>query len=326
MFSQEKLQEWIEFIGTDNIEEDPEVEAGRNAEQFLHGIITTNLKYKDSYCFVEKRVPSKKENRRFEIDLIVLTKKQLHVLEVKNWSGKLYPEGDSWIQEKRDGRKIVHPNLTTYQAKKTQVLIEYLKKFNINIDSSYIRQKVLFINPNLHIDPTIISNPDVIPRDKLDKYLKSQKGTSLFENILHSLIEICLDSEKSKIILEGLFNSMPSKEVNKARSALSDLRTWDRIKLNGGKILKGDAHYLLIDNRKIDLINLSPEEKISFNWQRNRFVSLINVVLDKPFGEAKVLNQTYKLNPKFDKIRFHTVGKEKPTNIPLKCVDWFVRG
>ena len=326
MFSQEKLQEWIDLIKTDSIAEDPEVEAGRNAERFLHGIITTNLKYKDSYCFSGKRVKSKKEGRRFEIDLIVLTKKQLHVLEVKNWSGQLYMDGDSWIQEKRDGRIIVHPNLTTYQAKKTQVLIEYLKKFNINIDSSYIRQKVLFINPNLHIDPTIISNPDVIPRDKLDNYLKSQKGTSLFENMLYSLIEICLDSEKSKIILEEVFKSMQSSEVNKAKSALSELRTWDRIKLNGGKILNGDAYYLLINNRKIYLQNLPPEEKILFNWKRNRFIGLINVVLDKPWGETKVLNRTYQLNPKFDKIRFHSVGDEKPTSISLKCVDWFVRG
>lgn len=89
----DRLKAWRDLMRADYTPEDPEVAAGRAAEQFLRTLVESNLKHKGAYCFLGKRVPSQRHKRRFEIDLVVLTKKHLHFLEVKNWSGDLVERG-----------------------------------------------------------------------------------------------------------------------------------------------------------------------------------------------------------------------------------------
>jgi len=322
-----RIAEWTILGKTAKTIEDPEVIAGREAEHYLRTVVKTNLKHKGSYCFPGKRVPSKKNKCRFEIDLIVLTKKQLHFLEIKNWSGELFLQQGQWIQKKRNGTKIPHEDLTRHNNRKADAMMEYLATNGIQIDQSHISRKVIFWNKNLRIPSEIRNNPDVVPKQKLDEYLNSQKGASVGETLIHSVIELCLASEKSKKALKQMFHALPASQVKEAKEAFTNLRTWDRLKYHGGRIIPGDALSLHTNGKVTPLKNLGKGYKIKFKWTRNRFFGLVIALLSKQaLGTAKSSENWIDLTPSTDYIKFHKAGVEKPTDIPLRKLEWVVKG
>jgi hypothetical protein len=325
----QRIKEWREIIAFNPTSEDPEVEAGRKAEKFLHYIVESNLrtkKYRDAHCFLGKRVPSEVHGHRFEIDLMVLTKKHLHFIEIKNWSGELYSNGQIWTQIKKNGVSIEHPDLTQYNSTKQAAVIEYLSKNGIQLDRSYFSQKVVFMNHNLDIENRIQSNPCVVTPKRLNKYLNSHKGTKLTENIIHSLIEFCLDFEKSKIIIEGLFKAMPKKYYKKACRLLENLGTWDRVGLFGQRILTGDVLKVYHGDQIIDVSELTVGSKIKFFWPRNKFLGLAMALLTRfPLGTMRLNNKIIGVSAR-DKLKFHPAGQESPVTLPLGSVDWISKG
>src|SRR6056297_968826 len=80
--------------------EDPEVMAGRRAETMLRHIVDGHVKFRGSHCFTGKRVYNKALGHKNEIDLIVVSDKQLYILECKNWSGSLVKRDGKWVQIK----------------------------------------------------------------------------------------------------------------------------------------------------------------------------------------------------------------------------------
>lgn len=327
MFSSAKLKQWRELIQVMPQSEDPEVIAGRKAEDFLSQIVDSNLKRKGAHCFVGKRVPNQEKACRSEIDLIVLTKKQLHVIEVKNWSGLLTEENGNWVQHKNDGQKLIFDNLTAHNSSKLRALIGYLNERGVSIAPKHISQKVVFINPRLKMSASIANDPNIIPRSRLDSYLNSQKGASFSERMLHSVIESCTSAEAGSIILDGLFKAMTRKQVKATAKSLSELRSWDLVGLYGGKILQGDARKLCIGRHIIDPAPLPQEATINLFWRRNKVGSLLkSYLLNFSLGKTKIQKQRFVLNPIEDYIRFHKAGHPDISNIPLKQIEWIKRG
>jgi len=327
LISLPRFEQWLEIARTEPLAESPEIAAGRQAEEFLKGLVNSNLRFKGAHCFIGKRVPAPALRRRFEIDLVVLTRKQLHVLEVKNWSGELFPRRDSWIQRKRGGREIGHQNLTRYNSQKVDVLLDYLRKYGIKLENSMVSRKVLFMNERLKIHPDILADRDVIDRRQLDNYLASQKGTSYGERLLFSVIEACLDAEKSSILVGGLFKAIKKREFKDAVKALSELRTWDLVGCYGGRILQGDGLSLRCNGKSYDLKKLEKEKRLEFRWQRNRFVGLLGTILTRrPIGRVRGLEKKLRLDPRTANLFFHAAGQPSPKTISLKQLEWFVRG
>jgi Holliday junction resolvase-like predicted endonuclease len=308
--------------------EPPEIIAGRQGEDFLKSIITSNLRYKGVHCFVGKRVPSTKHGCRFEIDLIVLTKKQLHIIEVKNWSGTLRYGDDGWLQVKRDGSEVLHRHLTQHNESKAVALLSYLSKHGINLPRGFTSQKVLFMNHNLKVDKVISKDRNVIQRWQLNQYLRTQKGANISERLLHSVIEDCLDAEHSKDVLNDVFNALPSETMDEAIQILKQLRTWDRVKLHGGRILQGDAIDILTRNQTIDMNSFPTDSKIKFCWTRGFFYSFIKIVLLglAPGKLTHKLMPSYKLYPDYGKFNFHAVGDKQPLQLDIKRIDWISIG
>lgn len=187
-------------------------------------------------------------------------------MEVKNWSGKLRAEDDGWVQTKRDGSEIKHHHLTQHNAAKSAALLTYLNEQGIYLDRAFASQKVLFMNHNLIIDKTISKDRNVIQRWQLNQYLRTHKFSSMPERLLHSVIEVCLDSEKSKNLINDIFQALPSDAFSKTIASLEALRTWDRVKLLGGKIIQGDAHDLLTRSASIEMSVFPSDSKIKFSW------------------------------------------------------------
>lgn len=322
-----RLELWRDLIKTTPTLELEEVLAGRKAENFLHRLVGQHLKYKGASCYVGKRVPSTKFKRRFEVDLIILTKKQIHFVEVKNWSGQLIERNGQWVQMKRNGEEREHPNLTQYNAQKTEAMIEYLQGCGVDIPKSFISQKVLFMNRNLEIDPVIEADNNVIPYRKLSHYLHHQKGASLSERMIHSLVEVCVNTEKSKIILDGLFSAMDKKTVKQANIALSQLSTWDLIGYYGTRVVQGDILELYIDGKKQAIETLKSNDVIELNWVRSKVRGLLRAMLNqKPFGVTRLGKRKLPLHPVNDYIKFHCAGDPKPTEIALKQLSNITKG
>jgi hypothetical protein len=321
-----RLNQWRDLSKIETYSEDPEVIAGRQAEQFLMQIVETNLKWKNAYCYLSKRFPSKKHGRRFEIDLVVLTKKHLHFLEIKNWSGEVISSGSNWIQIRRNGEKIEHPNLVDYNSVKQQVVIEFLRERGLILNKTYFSQLVIFINPNLKLDPVIDENPFVVPYKNLNKYLASQRGVSFAERMVHSMIEICLNLEKSKIVMDGLFHAMPSSYFIKIRDHFMRLGTWDKVGLYGDKVLTGDVLKLFIGKREVDLGMLSPGEKIQLSWTRNKIWGLVkSLATDYSLGTLNMRGERIPIHTK-DSMKFHAAGEEKPVKFDLSHIEWILKG
>ena len=321
-----RLNQWRDLSRINTYSEDPEVIAGRQAEYFLLRLVESNLKWKNAYCYLSKRFPSKKHGRRFEIDLVVLTKKHLHFLEVKNWSGQVIPSGAGWVQIRRNGERIEHPNLVDYNSMKQQVVIDFLREKGLVLDKSYFSQMVIFKNPKLTLDSAITNNPFVVPYQELNKYLASQKGVSFAERMIHSMIEICLDLEKSKIIMDSLFHSMPSSYFKKIHNHFINLGTWDKVGLYGDKVLTGDVLKLFIGEREIDLSSLSPGEKIHFSWTRNKIWGLVkSLATDIPLGTLCMHKERIPIHTK-DSMKFHAAGEERPVKIDLSHIEWILKG
>jgi hypothetical protein len=310
----------------DAVPEDPEIIAGRQAEQFLLQLVETNLKYRGAYCFLAKRIPSKIYKRRFEIDLMVLTKKHLHFLEVKNWSGEVIASESNWIQIRRNGEQIDHPNLVEYNSTKQQVVIEFLRENGIDLDRSYFSQKVIFMNCALDLDPIIANNPNVVPPDRLDDYLATQKGSSFAERIIHSIIEICLDLEKSETIVEGLFRAMPSRLFKKIKKLFCNLGTWDKVGLYGDKVLTGDVLKFYIGEKIIDTTQFQSEDHIRISWTRNKIVGLMkSLATNLPIGILRLQDNKIPVQTN-DTIKFHPAGEKRPIQFALSHVDWIIKG
>ena len=83
-----RLRQWAEIQKVRPIREAADVAGGRDAELLLKHLIGSSHAFKDGQVFAGRRIPSKRQGRRREIDLIVCTPKMIHLIEVKNWSGQ----------------------------------------------------------------------------------------------------------------------------------------------------------------------------------------------------------------------------------------------
>ncbi len=245
----ENIDAWYKYVKADvkPMEEDPEIRAGREAEDLLKNIVDEHYQFRNCHSFSSKRVYNPAVGHKNEIDLIIITEKKLYTLECKNWGGHLKKEGDKWVQYKRQPdrsyRTIEHDDVVLKNDSKLDVLLNFLRSNGISIARGDCSQKVILMNNNLAIDSEEIYNhPDVIPPDRLNSYLGRQE-TRLkpYERFFSSIISILLDDESSGKIIDGLFKKLGGKSHKELVKAVSQLPTWDKIKLYGTKILSGDV-------------------------------------------------------------------------------------
>ncbi|GMV93180.1 MAG: hypothetical protein AMXMBFR82_29580 [Candidatus Hydrogenedentota bacterium] len=320
-----KWQDWRALAKVVPEPEDPEVIGGRNAELFLQRMVKNNLRFKSAYFFHSKRVPSPAERRRYEIDLIVLTKKQIHIIEVKNLSGAITANADKWIQTKRNGMQVLMESPIVRNDRKMRVLETHLQKCGVDLDSSYFSQRVVLMNPNVNLCRVVAHSPRVIQRHQLDKYLKRSGGIGFGEQLIHSVIEYCLDTEASDAVLDGMFQSMTSSMQSRIRHSLGCLETFDKVLLYGGKVLPGDILDFRLSRGPISLAEIQSGEVLSLRWSRNRLLGIANVVLDRPLGILK-RGKTSQVVAPGDSVYFHKVGEKSPMHIDLARVDALIKG
>ena len=321
----QRIQEWGDLQKVPVFQEEAEVKAGRNAELFLRDIVQSHLAYKNVHTFIGKRVPVPRSSARKEVDLIVVSDRQLHVIEVKNWSGELQRHGDKWVQVKRSGETVEYPNLDDYNNEKCSFLLTYLSDHGVELDRQLVSQKIIFMNQHLKLDPAIHNRPNVITIDKLASYL-GKHSKSLSERLLFPVVEYCLSAEQLAKVAEK-FRIIPSDKLEKIVALIAGISTWDRLIFKGSKAMTGDLLKIQTKSFTMDRNQIKPRTTIELHWTRAKLAGLLKAI--SGIGKLGSLTipeyGTFSLSTR-DFVKFHEAGNQDPTCISLSQIDHILLG
>jgi len=313
----ERLRQWSEVQKVRPAEEPTDMAGGRDGELLLRRLVGSSFRFRDAHLFAGRRIPSKRQGRRREIDLIVCTPQMIHLIEVKNWSGQLTVRDGVWRQTRRGGDVVEHGDLIRENLLKRDAVVEYLHDRGLSLDQQFVRDhivpKVIFTNPNLQLDPEVEARPDVIARRELDAYLGRQLQKGLAERMFSSLIEFCLDSDSKpgKALSQGHHGQIPPGRYGQIVAFLSETETWDQLHFYGTQVVTGDVVGLRIGMktyRKSELVDLSGNLPIRFRWTRGRFWGLLKAVTGLGSLGSLYLGKSRFDVSTADTVMFHAVG------------------
>ncbi len=328
-----RIEFWKEISKSQINPERLEVKAGREAEEMLQSLVAKRVDLKSASIFSSKRVPSDPRHpnqKRFEIDLIVISQKQISAIEIKNWSGRLKIDGDQWVQERYNKSIVSHEDPLRKNRRKLDALCGYLESKGASIPKKRIC-RVIFCNKNLEIPQNIAENPDVITIKDLDKFLGDQKYARSGEKFLTAVLEICLSQEKSKGFVEKFFGSIPDQDYKRTSGLIEDLSSFDKVVLWGGRTLTGDLIDLKIGPDSYCLKSLSKGSAIEVSCHRTENIlgkaSQFFVALrgSKPLLSLSGALGSQEAAP-HDRIFFHAAGTPKPQHIELREISSIARG
>jgi Nuclease-related domain len=326
-----RLRLWSEIQRVRPIEESPDISGGRDAELLLRELVGSAFQFRDANVFAGRRIPSKRQGRRREIDLIVCTPIMIHLIEIKNWSGRLDVRDGVWCQTRRSGQVVEHADMFETNRQRRDAVVEYLRDHGVPLGESFIGEhivpKIIFMNPRLELERAIEDRPDVISRRELDDYLGRQGQRGLAERMFSSLIELCRDRESrlGGTSARSTAGEIPPDQYRRIVELLSETSTWDQLHLHGTKVVTGDVLSLEIgakSYRRRDLVDRS----LRLRWTRGLVWGLLKAVIGHGSLGSLNWNQTCLELSSADTIRFHAVGEPEPGSLRLVEVDQIILG
>jgi len=321
-----RFKEWRVLQSVKPNEELADVVGGREGEGLLRQLVGSSYAFKDAQLLSGRRIPSRDQGRRREIDLIVCTPKQIHLIEVKNWSGRLDVQGGSWRQTRRSGEVVDHGNLLESNRAKRDAVVEYLQDRGLKLDErtiqAHLSPQIIFTNPNLEIAPEIEARADVISHRELDGYLgKHPKRKGLAESMFSSLIELCLDRDSRRAGGEGAGHPLPREPYRQIVLYLEEAGTWDQLRYFGGRTISGDLVSMRVGGktyRSAEIRELARAKPIRLKWTRNRFWGLFLVLTGLgSFGRLHLGGTRLSLSVE-DTLFFHAVGEREARSHKLR--------
>lgn len=323
-----RLEIWRDIASAPRLEELEDVVAGRNTEAALHAMVSSKLSWKSAQILHSRRVPIDPKHphkRRYEIDLIVMSQKQISAIEIKGWSGEVKPAGDYWIQARLRGGEIKHENPVQKNRKKLDALCNFLESAGLKIPMTRV-SRVVFPNPNLSMPEHLQRSNEVISHDKLDRFLTQQKASGFGERFMMSVLQFCLEEETSNLAGEGFFNAISAKAYDQCVEKISTLETFDEVELLGGRTMTGDLRELRTNGKKYKLKNLPTQQEVSVRCSRNKLILFGKAVLGK--GPLISLSDPFDqvlISPN-DTILFHPAGQKDLEEIKISQITKFTRG
>eukprot|EP01018_Ginkgo_biloba_P035099 Gb_19610 [translate_table: standard] len=195
------------------------------------------------------RIPDIGCGVRQNIDMVLLTKRELSIVAVKNYSGILDVGTDGgWIRINANGQSERIPNPveeTRYQA---AVLESYLERRGVILPPGYLNCKVILINPNCRPLLSVTLQPEVLSHDKWMQLNEESRGRFL---------------TWVKRIFSGTEHEAQNKIDKMLRFILSTAPTWDRLDLKGNHQMLGE--FLGFKGKKddMDALKIVKRSKVS---------------------------------------------------------------
>lgn len=279
----------------------PQVEAGDAGEEEFFKKVEPYIRRSDSFIVMNRLLPS----RGGEIDFIILTKKKIHLVEVKNWSGVLVQDPqdeDRWIRFKRFTReegllkyeqRMETRNQLKVMDEKKERLKQYLfKATGLDIPNEVFKTWVVFMNGrNFSLDEELYMKKNVITLNNLlytmGRELTEGMTDRLARMILESLIKLCLreDEEEIQRVKKVLWDEMPQSERSAIQKALEELPTWDYVELKGGRELRGEILEFYLEGKRINLEALRKKISRARTFYRGGTLGKLGIVVGALFGK-----------------------------------------
>jgi hypothetical protein len=332
-----RLKQWAQLREFRPVVESPDVAGGRDGELMLKHLVTAAFQFKDASLLAGRRIPSKRQHRRREIDLIVCTRERIHLIEIKNWSGVLDVKGGVWRQTRRNGEIVEHPDLMRENWLRRDAVVEYLHDRGLALPDAFvgnhILSQIIFMNPRLAITPEIESLPEVISRRELDNFLGNQPyQRNITERLFASVIDLCLARQATSAGVRSdrpANNQIPTDQYRQIVALLAETSTWDQMHLYGGKVITGDVIALKLGAktyRKPELTTAAAQLPIHLEWTRSTLPGLLKALTGlAPLGTLMLANARHAIGPT-DTLHFHEVGQAEPTLFPLAKLDRIILG
>ncbi|KAI4322017.1 hypothetical protein L6164_021744 [Bauhinia variegata] len=177
--------------------------------------------------YVGLRIPDADTGSRQTIDMVLVTKGELVVISVKNFSGFVSVGGDgSWVCEKAGKHRADrHPDPVAEARKQASILESYLEKRGVVLPEEYISFKVILPNPKLCIIPGSFFPSEVIT---YEQWVQLKPGP---KSMLSSWV---------KSAFRGGKKEMQESVQQNLDFILSTAPIWDRLELKGSKYILGE--------------------------------------------------------------------------------------
>ncbi|MDR1085078.1 MAG: NERD domain-containing protein [Deltaproteobacteria bacterium] len=250
---------------------------GDEGERQLKEFIISNKNFTKSPIFSSKRIFDQYKNHKREIDIIVVTKKLIYIIECKNWSGEItsFNMKDNYLNYKSyyNGSIEQRFNPIIDNNYKLNLLHSILNDKFGNIPVEHFVNKLIFINKEMKYPISIEKNENVITYRQLSRYFSSQEtghAFSLSKALVSGLLHLIKSEEQVNDTLQARYGDLP--HYKKIVQYLDSLPTWDYITLSDASgtknIISGD----------IRISNLFYNKQLNY-----RDISTLKVVPGKSF-------------------------------------------
>ncbi|XP_072312915.1 uncharacterized protein [Eucyclogobius newberryi] len=279
----------------------------------------TGLKKEDVFC--DLRVPEQLQHAKDDISVVLLTGHGIFCIDVKTWRGTLSVQNANWqIQVKEEESSFTNTRIEQTEdalrvvTEKTRALCAHLKRAGVPVRDRLFFPRVLFLSPDLDLDPSLRDRPEIVPQPRLQDFLGSFR---------EGYVGWISDAVTPAWISGGLSYS----QLGSVRSLLARVGTWDVLELRSGERLRGDVQdcpFIALDRALTETLEFGRSKALSADtlWALLGHTPQVTVRMYKRGARGwlgRTLSATATI-PSSSCVVFVVSGDEAASRVPVSAV------
>lgn len=256
----------------------PHEEAGRNAENHVADLLRSR-QFDGWRVYTNLRIPDPLAGHRREIDFVVLSKRSAFFIELKNWTGFIYMEGDRVFQERRYNKGTLdHGRLLAELQHKAALLDQYHRQRGAP-KTLQLSPRLVFYSARAELDESLAARKDVIFLDDLLAVMPTpppderSKG-SFLDWLLEALLRLLGQREETTAQRRG--PELDPSDLTSLDGTLASLPTWDELEFYGGGRVSCDIRPTT--GPGISSLDRGTVSRIDLEFERSPFAALFRTV------------------------------------------------
>ncbi|MGH0187240.1 UNVERIFIED_CONTAM: hypothetical protein FKN15_024019 [Acipenser sinensis] len=184
-------------------------------------------------------------------------------LDVKTWKGKVSVQEHSWhLNFTEETEHFSNTSISQVAdpiqviKTKTKNLWNHLMRSGVCVRQSLFLSRVVFLNPDCHMDPELQKSKEVVAHCDLDSFISSFKEGYL----------AWISDAVTPYLLSG---RLSYKQLSDLSSVLQRTGTWDTVNLHGGQQLKGDyrgCQHIALNREETDQLEFTHQWNMSAGY------------------------------------------------------------
>lgn len=307
-----RLEE-LKKIGSKTKKEESIPVLGLNAELEFVAELRTLVSDSRARVYHSRLIPtvsSNREQNQREIDVILVTRLLLAVIEIKDWTGEVSLLEDFFVQKRNDGTKLLHSNPIRKTHDNLNAICQFVESKKLLLPP-HRKGWVFFSRKNINFSNDICFN-EIVNSDHRHLFLKSLAEKSL---PLH------------KTAFAQSENPISTRDYENLCTSLDELSPFDLIRLRTGSIIHGKLISIIDEEGEEYKFSNATQLHMRFlNVRRNRFEIFIC-----HSGNSRQKRKTEILRSRkyFDtgsKIRFQDIASRDLNDFDVSNVEYVTVG